>query len=113
MKRQDALIATQKTLTLSDVPLLKKSRKTPKSDHFSKKYKFLGFFLIFSVMVHRTELRFFALQSVCYGASFKLSNTPNNDFHFSAYNGLFLKFSDPSYGGVFEEKKRIFLHFPH
>jgi hypothetical protein len=76
MKRQDALIATQKTLTLSDVPLLNKSRKTPKSDHFPNQYHFLGFFLIFSVTVRRTELRFFALQSVCSGASFKLSNTP-------------------------------------
>ena len=44
MKRQDALIATQEILTLCDVLLLKKSRKTPKSDHFTKNHHFLGGF---------------------------------------------------------------------
>ena len=76
MKRHDTLIATQKTLTLCDVRLLKKSRKTPKNYYFSKNDHFGGFFLIFSAMVHCTELRFFALQSVRPGASFKLSNSP-------------------------------------
>ena len=49
------------------------------------------------------------MQSVCPGASFKLSNAPNNDFHFSAYNGFFFSnFQTPCTGGVLKEKKFCF-----
>ena len=41
MKRQDALITTQKTSTLCDVPLLNKSRKTPENDHLKKNGNFI------------------------------------------------------------------------
>ena len=51
MKRLDALITTQKTSTLCNVPLLKKSRKTPKKYNFFKNYRFWWFFLIFSATV--------------------------------------------------------------
>ena len=36
MKSQDALIATQKTSTLCNVPLLKKSRRNPKNGNIDK-----------------------------------------------------------------------------
>ena len=51
MKRLDALITTQKTLTLCNVPLLKKSRKTPKKYNFFTNDRFWWFFLIFSATV--------------------------------------------------------------
>ena len=50
-----------KNSTFYDVPLMKKSRKTPQNDHFKKSYYFCRFFLIFSATLHRKELRLFAL----------------------------------------------------
>jgi hypothetical protein len=51
----------QKTSTLYKVPFLKKSGKYAKNYHFLKNDDFLWFFLIFSEMGLRRELRFFAL----------------------------------------------------
>ena len=108
MKRQDTLIATQKTSTLSDVPLLKKSRKIPQNGHFWKNGHFWEFFLIFSATVHRTELRFFALQSVRPGASFKLSNTPKQWFSFFRLKWGFSNFQTPRTGGVLKKNSIFF-----
>ena len=108
MKRQNTLIATQKTLTLSDVPLLKKSRKKTQKCYFLGKWSVLGVFLILSATVHCTELRFFALQSVRPGASFKLSNTPKQWFSFFGLQWFFSNFQTPR-TGVFLRKKNVFF----
>ena len=61
MKRFDALITTQKTPALCEVPFLKKSRKTAKKWSFLKNGHFGRFFLIFSKMGLCRALGFFAL----------------------------------------------------
>ena len=61
MKRFDALITTQKTPALCEVPFLKKSRKTTKKWSFLKNCHFGQFFLIFSKMGLRRELGYFVL----------------------------------------------------
>ena len=61
MKRFDALITTQKTPALCEVPFWKKSRKIAQNYHFSKMTIFWRFFLIFKEMGPRGELGFFAL----------------------------------------------------
>ena len=60
MKRFDALITTQKTPALCEVPFWKKSRKIAQNDNFSKItiFFFLFFFLIFLI---NWTLGFFAL----------------------------------------------------
>ena len=80
MKRFDALITTQKTPALCEVPFLKKSRKTAKKWSFLKNGHFGRFFLIFSEMGLCRELRFFALHSVHQNPSFELSKSTFQQF---------------------------------
>ena len=59
MKRQDTLVAMQKTSTLIDVPLLKKSRKNP------PKWSFLWVFLDFfsNGTLYRVKVFFVAMSA--------------------------------------------------
>ena len=82
--RLDALNATQKTLSLCEVPYLKKSRITakngPKFSNFAILGHFWRLFWIFSEMVLHKELRFFALRSVHQDGHFELSKTTIGQF---------------------------------
>ena len=104
MKRQSTLITRQKK-TLSDVPLLKKSRKPPKNGDFWKNGHFWEFFLIFSSTVHCTELRFLRCNQCVLALRLSYQTPPNNDFHFLAYYGFFFV------RGVFETKNVFFCIF--
>ena len=72
MKRFDALVTTQKTPALCEVPFLKKSRKTAKKWLFLKNGIFFAIFLYF--FQNETSQRVGGF-CVVISASFKLSNT--------------------------------------
>ena len=99
MKRLDALITMQKTLTLCNVPLLKKSRKTPKNYIFFKNDRFWWFFLIFQQRYIFRSWGFLRFNQCIKTLHLSYQTPPYNDFHFSGYNG-FLPFFRPPVPGV-------------
>ena len=88
MKRLYALITTQKTSTLCNVPLLKQSRKLPKNYFFSKITVLVVFPDFFS---NGAVLIFFFCNQCILTSHLSYQVSIYGDFHFLGYKG-FLQF---------------------
>ena len=104
MKRFDALITTQKTPALWEVPFRKKSRKTAQNDHFSKMTIFGSFSWFFKKWDLAESWGFLRCNWCIKTLHLSYQTSPYNDFNFLGYNG-FLQFFRPLVAGVKHKKK--------
>ena len=109
MKRFDALITTQKTPVLCNVPFWKNTRKIAQNDHFSKITIFLRFFLIFKKWDLAESRGFLRCNQFIKTLHLSYQTPPYDDFHFLTYN-WFLEIFRPPVGEVknqFKKKKKF------